>query len=415
MNNKHEIIVKIENEEWKEALDKSFKKKVEEVKIDGFREGKVPRDVYEKKYGKESLYMDAIDIVLPTAFQKAIEESKLIPVVQPNVDVKSVDENAVELVFMITTKPEVKIKKYKGLKVEEVKVEVTDEEVEKEIEKIQQQYAEIVLKTGNIENGDTAVIDFEGFKDGVAFEGGKGENYPLEIGSRTFIPGFEEQLIGLKAADEKEIEVTFPADYPGEELKGQKVIFKVKVNEVKTKEIPDLNEEFYKDLEIDGVTNKEELFKVTKEELIDSKELAAENARVDNILGAVAKETEVELPEEMVTEEIHRMIHQFEERLKMQGASLEQYCQLTGTDHDKFHEQFKGEAEKVLSYRLMIEEIAELENIVITDEEAKAEATQMAEKYQMSEEELLKAFGSHDMIKYDLKMRRAIEVLKENN
>ena len=414
-NNKHELTIKIEGKEWEQALDKSFNKKNKDIKIDGFRKGKAPRNVYEKKYSKESLYMDAVDFVLPDAFKRVIEEHKITPVIQPEVDVKSVDETGVEIIFKIITKPEVKIKKYKGLKVKKPSVKVTKEEVEQEISALQKQYSEIILKDTAIEEGDTAVINFEGFKDGVAFEGGKGENYPLEVGSKTFIPGFEEQLIGLKQNDEKEIEVIFPNDYPSEELKGQKVIFKVIINEVKTKLVPELNDGFFKDLDMEDVNNKDELYKVMEKELEIKKEASIENAHLDNILAAIAKDVKVDIPTEMITEEIHRMIHQFEDRLKMQGITLEQYCQITGATHEQFHEKFEDEAKKVLQYRLMIEEISKLEKIDVSKEEIKEETSKMAEKYQMTEEELLKAFGDSEVIKYDIIMRKTVEFLRENN
>ena len=414
-NNKNEFKAKIEGKEWEEALDKAFKKKIKEVKIDGFRKGKAPRRVYENKFGKESLYMDAIDIVIPKAFQKVMSDEKIIPVAQPTVDIKSVDEKGVELVFIIITKPEVKIKKYKNLKIEKPKIEVTDEEIEQEIKTLQRQYAEIVIKDSPIELEDTAVIDYEGFKDGKPFKGGKGENFPLEIGSNTFIPGFEEQLIGLKANDEKEIEVTFPKDYPSKELANEKVTFKVRVNEVKTRVIPELNDEFFKDLGMENVTNKKELINVIKKELKRSKEIDIENTHIDNILKAIAKDTKVDIPDEMIDEEIHRMIHQLEERLKMQGITLEQYYQFTNSNHEQLHEKFHDEAKKTLIYRLIIEEISKLENIEATDQEAQEELTKMGEKYHMDEKELLKAFGSLDVVKYDLKMRKTFEFLKANN
>ncbi len=415
MKNKHELRTKVEGQKWNEALDKSFQKKVKEVKIDGFRKGKAPRDVYEKKFGKESLYMEAVDIVIPEAYQEVVIESNIIPIVQPKIDIKSIDENGVEFLFTVITKPEIKLKKYKGLKINKPKAEITAEEIKEEIKKIQQQYSEIIIKDGSIEEGDTAVIDFEGFKDGKAFEGGKGANYPLEIGSKTFIPGFEEQLIGLKAGEEKEIEVTFPKDYPSEDLKGQKVIFKTIINEVKTKSIPELNDDFYKDLDMENVTNEKELNEAVKKQLIESKESAIESSHIDNILLNISKEIEVDIPEELIEEEIHRMVKQFEDRLKMQGATLEQYCQLTGTNQELFNEQFRDEAIKVITYRLMLEKIAELEKIEIDEATINEELLKMTEKYQMNEEQLVNAFGSKEVIKYDLKMRKAIEFLKDNN
>ena len=228
--NVHEVVIKIEGEAWEKAMDVAFKKRQKDAKVDGFRKGKVPRDIYEKHYGKESLFIDAADSVLQDAYDRAMEESKLVPVVQPGVDLKSLDENGVEFIFKIITKPELNIKKYQGLSIQPEKVSVEKEEIDHELSHILEKYTEITLKSGKVENGDIAVIDFEGFKDGVAFDGGKGENYSLEIGSNTFIPGFEEQLIGMNAGDEKEIEVTFPDDYNAEELKGAKATFKVKVN-----------------------------------------------------------------------------------------------------------------------------------------------------------------------------------------
>ena len=210
------VTIKIEGESWGKALDKAFQEEVKKVNVDGFRKGKVPRDIFEKRYGKERLYIPAVDYVIEEAYVKALEESKLIPVVQPKLEIKSVDESGVEIKFVITTKPEVKIKKYKGLGVKKEEVKVTKEEIEHEIGHILERYSELKVKEGKVEEGNIAIIDFEGFKDGVAFEGGKGENYELEIGSHTFIPGFEEQLVGMDVNEEKEIEVTFPEEYPAE-------------------------------------------------------------------------------------------------------------------------------------------------------------------------------------------------------
>ena len=219
MKNVHEIAVKIEGKKWEDLLTKSFEKNVKGKKVDGFREGKIPRDIYIKKYGIESLYMDAVNDAIPNAYEE-VEKSGLKPIVQPKVDIKKIDEKGLELTFTVTESPEINIKKYKGLKVKKDKVSVSKEEVKEEIENLRKQYAEIVIKEGTIELGDTVVIDFEGFKDDKPFEGGKGENFPLEIGSKTFIPGFEEQLVGLKTDDKKDIKVTFPEDYPAENLKG---------------------------------------------------------------------------------------------------------------------------------------------------------------------------------------------------
>ena len=412
MKNVHEIEVKIEKKDWTEAIDKSFKKKKKNVKVDGFRKGKVPRNIFEKKFGKESLYEEAINLVLPKAYDKAFKDSKLEPIIQPSIDIKEINEEGVTFVFKITTKPEVKIKKYKGLKVTKEKVNVTKEEVDHQIEHLLEQYAEMIIKDGEIENGDTAVIDFEGFKDGKAFDGGKGENYPLVIGSNTFIPGFEEQLIGLKTGDEKDIEVTFPKDYASEELKGQKAVFKIKVNEVKTKELPKMDEDFFKDLGYDKVENEEQLRDLIKVDLEAKKEYENENKYIDALLEEVAKNTEVEIPEELIHEEAHHMVHQYEENLKMQGITLDMFYQFTNSNEEALIKQMEPEAEKRVKYRFMLEEIVNLEKIDVTDKEAKDHAKEIAKQYNMKEDDLIKEYGGLDMIKYDVKMQKALDIIK---
>ena len=413
--NKHEIIVKIEGESWESALDKAFKEEVKKVNVDGFRKGKVPRDIFEKRYGKERLYIPAVDYVIEEAYVKALEESKLIPVVQPKLEIVSVSESGVEIKFVITTKPEVKIKKYKGLGVKKEEVKVTKEEIEHEIGHILERYSELKVKEGKVEEGNIAIIDFEGFKDGVAFEGGKGENYELEIGSHTFIPGFEEQLVGMDLNEEKEIEVTFPEEYPAEELKGAKATFKVKVNEIKEKVTRDFDEELFEDLGMEGVNSRESLEKEIEENIKAHKEMDTENKYVDSILEAVGKNTEVDIPEEMVEEEVDRLLHRFEEQIKMQGISLELYYQFTNSKEEDLRNQLEKEAYNHVLYRLMLEEVATLEKIEITDEEAEKEAENLSSKYQMAKDEFLKMFGGLDMIKYDLEMRKVIDLLKELN
>lgn len=415
-DNKHEIIIKIEGDSWNNALDKAFKEEVKKVNVDGFRKGKVPRDIFEKRYGKERLYIPAVDYVIEEAYIKALDESKLVPVVQPKLEIKSVNESFVELAFTITTKPEVKVKKYKGLNIKPEDVTVTKEEIDHEIGHILEQYSELKVKEeGNVEEGNIAIIDFEGFKDGVAFDGGKGENYELEIGSHTFIPGFEEQLVGMKQNEEKEIEVTFPEEYPSSELKGAKATFKVKVNEIKEKVSRDFDEELFEDLGMEGVNSRESLEKEIEANIKAHKEMDSENKYVDSLLEAVGKNTEVDIPEEMVEEEVDRLMHRFEEQIKMQGISLELYYQFTNTKEEDLRNQLEKEAYSHVLYRLMLEEIANLEKIEISDEEALKEATSLAEKYKMEKEEFLKMFGGLDMIKYDLEMRKVIELLKELN
>ena len=414
--NKLELTVKIEGNDWTKAVDESFKKNVKNVTIDGFRKGKCPRDVFEKKYGKESLYIDAADSLLQDAYRKVMEENKdVIPAARPTVDIKSIDESGVEFTFMIITNPEVKIKKYKGLKVKKDKVEVTKEEIEHELSHLLERYTELVTKEGKVEVGDIAVIDFEGFKDGVSFEGGKGENYNLEIGSHTFIPGFEEAVVGMETGEEKDINVTFPEDYMSEELKGAPVVFKVKVNEIKTKQARELDKDFFEDLGMEGIDTKEKLEKEIEENIKAHKDMEAENKYIDTLLEEIAKNVEVDIPEEMVEEEIDGMLHKFEEQIKMQGLSLDIYYQFTQSDEKALRDQMEKDAYSHVLYRLILEEIVKLEKVEVKDDEVDKEVKEISEKYQTTEEELLKMFGGKEMIKYDLEMRKVIDLLKEAN
>ena len=414
--NVHEVVIKIDGEAWTKALDQAFKKKQKTAKVDGFRKGKVPRDIYEKYFGKESLFIDAADSVLQDAYTKAMEESKLVPVVQPAVDLKSLNEDGVEFTFKIVTKPEVKVKKYKGLNIKPEKVEVTDEEINHELGHLLERYSELVTKEdGTVEEGNTAVIDFEGFKDGVAFDGGKGENYSLEIGSHTFIPGFEEQVIGMKTGEEKEIEVTFPEDYGAKDLAGAKATFMVVVHEIKEKKQRELDEEFFEDLGMEGVNSEESLKEEIKKSISAQKEMDAENKYIDAILEGVSKNVEVDIPEEMVEEEVTRLMNRFEQQMRMQGISLDLYYQFTQSSEADLRSQLEKEAYSNVLYRLMLEEIMNLEKIEVSIDEAEKEAEELAKKYQMEKEEFLQQFGGIDMVQYDLEMRKTIELLKEAN
>ncbi len=414
--NIHEVVVKIEGKEWTDAVDKVFIKKQKTAKVDGFRPGKVPRSIYEKHFGKESLFLDAADLVLQTAYGKAMEDSKLVPVVQPSVDLKSLNENGVEFVFKIITKPEVKISKYKGLNIKPEEVVVTDEEINHELGHLLERYSELVSKEdGSVENGDVAIIDFEGFKDGVAFDGGKGENYSLEIGSNTFIPGFEEQVIGMKIGDEKDLNLTFPEDYGVKDLAGAPVVFKVKVNEIKTKHTRELDEEFFEDLAMDGVNSEETLKAEIKDSIKAQKEVDAENNYIDKILEEISKNVKVDIPEEMIDEEVERLLGRFEEQIKMQGISLDLYYKFTKSTEADLKAQLEKEAYSNVLYRLMLEEIMNLENIEVSEKEAEKEATELAKKYQMEKDQFLAQFGGIDIVQYDLEMRKTIELLKELN
>lgn len=414
--NVKEITIKIEGKEWEDALDKAFDEANKKAKIDGFRPGKAPKDVFLKKYGKESLYLDAADIVLQAAYTKMIDDNKDLQIVaQPEVNLKGIDEKYCEFNFTLTLKPSVKLGKYKKLGVKKEEITVSQEEIDSTILEMRNRYAENITKEGVVADGDITIIDFEGFKDGVAFEGGKGENYSLTIGSNTFIPGFEEQLIGMKTGEEKEINVTFPDDYHSEDLKGQAVIFKVKINEIKEVKIPELDKDFFEDLAMEGIDSKEALEAQVKENIETHKANHAEDHFIDELLDKAVGNMEVDVPDAMTNEELDRMIKQYEENLKMQGITLEQFYQFTNSDETALKDQMREEALKRVKSRLLLEEIAKEEKITATEEETETEADSLATKYNMKKDEFLKLFGGLEMVKYDLEMRKAIELLKDNN
>ena len=412
--NLKEIVIKIEGEAWEKALDKAFKVANAKAKIDGFRPGKAPKNVFLKQYGIESLFMDASNYCVEDAYNKMIEENKDLEIAaQPVLDIRSIDEKYIEYVFTITLKPEVKLGKYKGLNVKKEAVKVTKKEIEESIDHMREHYKENIIKEGAIENGDIAIIDFEGFKDGVAFDGGKGENYSLEIGSNTFIPGFEEQLIGLKAGDTKDINVTFPEDYHAENLKGAPVVFKIKVHEVKEVKVPELDKEFFMDLGMEGIDTKEALEAQVKENIMASKEAKAEDKYIDDLLAEIAKTTEIDVPDTMINDETERMVEHFAEHISMQGISLEQFYQFTNSNKEALKEQYKEEALKRIKYRLILEEIIKAEKIKVTDKEVDAEIEEIAKKYNMTKEEVKKQYGENlDYIKYDLEVKKAFEAIK---
>lgn len=411
-----EVIIKIEGEDWKKALDKAFKKLNKTAKIDGFRPGKAPKEVFIKKYGMSSLYMEASEASLDLAYEKMIKEAgDVVIVAQPDISVSAVTDDYVEFKFVLTLKPEVKLGKYKNLGIKKEEVKVTDEEVKEALEDMRKKYIENIDKEGTVENGDIAIIDFEGFKDGVAFPGGKGENYSLKIGSNTFIPGFEDALIGMKKGEEKDIDLTFPEDYHEEDLKGAKVVFKVKVNEIKEQKLPEFDKDFFEDLGMEGITNLEELNKQLKENILARKENESLNKFIDELLNKAVENMEVEVPNAMIAEEQNRIISQYEQNLQMQGITLEMFYKFTNSDEAALKEQVKEEAITRIKQRLLLEEVAKEEKIEITDEEADKDATTLASRYQMEKDEFLKEFGGLEMVKYDSKMRKAIEFLKENN
>jgi trigger factor len=409
------LTVEVSAEKVNQGLDEAFKKVVKQVNVPGFRKGKMPRPLFEKRFGVESLYEETINILLPDAYEEAIEETGIVPVDRPNIDVEQIEKGK-NFIFKatVTVKPEVKLGEYKGLEVEELDTNVSDEDVNKELETLQSRHAELVVKEDSpAENGDTVVIDFEGFVNDVAFEGGKAENYTLELGSGSFIPGFEEQLVGTKAGETKDVNVTFPEEYHAAELAGQPAVFKVTVHEIKAKELPELDDEFAKDAD-DEVETLDELKEKIKTRLKDSKEHEAEHQLRDTLVEKAAENAEVEIPEAMINTEINRMMQEFEQRLQMQGMNLELYFQFSGQDENALREQMKEDAEKRVKNSLTLEAIAKAENLEASEEDLNAELEKMAQMYNMTVENIKAALGGTDGIKSDLKLNKAVEFLVEN-
>ncbi len=415
MKNVHEIEIKLEGKDWTNCLDKAFKKQNKEAKIDGFRKGCAPKDVFIKKFGIESLYEDAINEGINIAYKKLLDENKLTPVIEPTVDITGISDSSVIFKFTVITRPEVKLESYKNLGVKKEKVKITKEELNNEIENLRKELAEVVVKeNGKVASGDTVVIDFDGYVDGVALEGGKGENYPLEIGSHTFIPGFEEGLIGKSEGEEFDLNLTFPEDYV-EDLKGKDVTFKIKIHEIKTKVLPEINKEFFEDLGLEKVNTKEEFESEVEKTIKERKQAEIDDKFIEDLLSAASSKLTVDINKEIISEEVHRMIEGYERQLKMQGVSLEQYYSVTNTTHEDLHKQMEPEAIKRLKYRYIIEEIAQQEKIDFTEKEVEAKAKEMAENYGITVDELIKAYGTLEIVKYDMRMHRALEILKESN
>lgn len=418
-DNKNELKLEftVAAEKFEDAMKKVYFQTAKYFNIPGFRKGKAPMKIVEKYYGESIFYEDAFNEILKEEYDKELKENDITAVSYPEFDIKQMEKGK-DLIFTATVqvKPEVKLGKYKGIELKKVEYTVKDEDINHELGHMQERNSRIVtVEDKPVEKGNIAVIDFEGFVDEKAFEGGKAEGYELEIGSNTFIPGFEDQIIGMSKDEEKDINVTFPEDYHSEDLKGQKVVFKVKVNEIKTTKIPELDKDFFEDLAMEGIDSKESLEKQLEENIKAHKEQHAEDHYIDELLKKGIENMEVDIPEAMINEELDRMIRQYEENLKMQGLTLQQFYQFTNSDEAALKDQMKEEAEKRVASRLLLEAIKVEEKIEIADDEAKKEAEELAKKYNMEKDEFLKLFGGIEMVKYDMEMRRAIEILKENN
>lgn len=396
------------------GLKQAFDKVKKNLNVPGFRKGKVSRQVFNRMYGEEALYEDALNAVLPEVYEAAVKEAGIDPVSQPKIDVESMNKGEDWVVTAeVTVKPEVKLGEYKNLTVEKQDRKVTDEDVDARIQRELEAQAELVIKEDEAAvEGDTVVIDFEGFKDGEAFEGGKGENYSLELGSNSFIPGFEEQLVGKKAGEDVEVKVTFPEDYQAEDLAGKEAVFQVKVHEVKAKELPTLDDEFAKDVD-DSVESLDELKEKYRKELTESKEAAATEAKDEAAIRQAVDNAEiVDLPHVMVHDEVHRSMDEFLNNMQRQGIAPDMYYQLTGTTEADLHKQFEAEAEVRTKTNLVIEAIAKAEDIEVSQEDMDKEINELAEQYNMPIDQVKKVL-TEDMLKHDIRMKRAVEVITE--
>ncbi len=410
------LTITVSAERFDEALDQAFKKVVKDVTLPGFRKGKVPRHIFEKRFGVEALYQDAVDIILPDAYAEAVEQTEIFPVDQPKIDIEEIEKGK-DLVFVceVTVKPEVKLGEYKGIEYEEETIEVTEEEVDEELKRLQERHAELVLKEeGKVEEGNTVVIDFEGFIDDEPFEGGKGENYSLEIGSGHFIPGFEEQLIGKEAGEEVEVNVTFPEDYHAKDLAGKDAVFKVKIHEIKEKQVPELDDEFAKDVD-DEVETLAELREKKEKEIRERKQREYENKIRETIIEKVTENAEIDIPEAMINTELDNMLREFEQTVQMQGMTMDMYYEMSGQDEEKLREHMKEDAEKRVKTNLTLEAIFEAENLEVSEEAIDEEIAKMADMYKLEKDQIISMLGGNtDILKNDLKFKTTIDFLVEH-
>ncbi|GEP84102.1 trigger factor [Staphylococcus piscifermentans] len=406
------LSVTVPAEKVDQAIDQAFKKVVKQVNIPGFRKGKVPRQIFEQRFGVEALYQDAVDILLPEAYGEAIEETGIKPVDQPEIDVTQIEKGK-DLKFdaTVTVQPEVELGEYKGLEIEKQNAELTDEELQEAIDHSLGHLAEMVIKEdGEVEEGDTVNIDFDGYVDGEQFEGGQAEGYDLEIGSGMFIPGFEEQLVGLKTGDEKDVKVTFPEEYHAEELAGKEATFKVKINEIKYKNVPELDDEIANELdsEADSV---EEYKENLRKRLAEEKKVKAENDEKEEAINKAVNNASVDIPEAMINNELDRMMQEFAQRIQQSGLDLETYFQISGQDESQLREQMKDDAEERVKTNLTLTAIAEAEEIEATEEDVDKELEAMSTQFNISVEDIKKTLGNTDIVKGDVRVKKVIDLL----
>ena len=403
---------KAQKEDWEKAKDQAFKKISPKYKVDGFRKGKAPRNIFERNFPGQ-IVMEAADILIDQEYKRILTEGKILPILEPKIDVVHVDDDALEVNFSFILEPTVTLGEYKNLEVKKENVKVSKEEVQQKINELLKNYTELVIKEeGTVEEGDIAVIDFEGFKEDVAFDGGKGENYSLEIGSHSFIPGFEEGIIGMKKGEEKDLTLTFPEEYQEKSLAGKEVVFKVKVNEIKTKEVPELDKDFFEDLGMEEVKTKEDLEKKMKEEIKAQKEEEAEKKYVDALLEKAVSNMTIELDEEIIEAEAEAMYNDFMSHMSAQGITEELYLKYVGTTKEDIVDHMKKEAETRLKNSYLLNAIIREEQIEADEKEADEQIKDLAKKYNMTEEDVKSSLGGEESVKYDIKVRKAIDLMK---
>lgn len=411
-----ELTVAFDSEEWKATQEKALDKLAKNVKIDGFRPGKAPAAMVRARVSKASVLEEATDMILQTKFVEILIEANVEPVAQPALSVQKVDADELEVQILVPVKPQVELGEYKGLEVKKGRVTVTKKEIEEQLANYQTQFAELTVKEGGkVAKGDTAVIDFEGFVDGVAFEGGKGENYPLEIGSGSFIPGFEDQVIGMTVDKEQDIVVTFPEDYGAADLAGKEATFKVTVHEIKEKHLPEIDDELAKDVNIDGVETLDQLKDHIKANIKTRKESENENKFMDDLYKAIVASSKVEDSDALLEQEQGLMLQEVEQNLQRQGLNFEVYQQFTGKSKDDIKEDIKPQAEERVKLNAILAAIIEEEKLAVSDEELETELKTIAEYYQKELDEVKKIFeGNMSRIENDLLTRKAVDLVKDN-
>lgn len=408
-----ELVATVEGETWKSAQKKAFNKIKRNINIPGFRKGQAPVALIKKQVPVQNILMDAVEEIANQVLSESVEEHDLWLVARPTLSIDEINEEKVILKFICAVKPEVKLGEYKNLPVKKKATRVTQKEIDAEVERLRERYADMEIKEdGAVENGDTAVIDFEGFKDDVAFEGGKGDDYPLEIGSGSFIPGFEEQLIGMSKGESRDINVTFPENYGAADLAGQPAVFKVTVKDIKCKVLPEANDELVKEAKIKDVETLEDYRAYMKKSLSENKERENEENFTNELLTKIVENAEVEIPDAMIDSETDQMVNEFKQRLSAQGFTLEQFAAVTGQDEEIIRGEMRKDAEKKVNVRLVLEAIAEAEDLTVSDEDIDAELQGIADQYGMPLEQV-KQLISNDAVSYDLRQRKALELIKE--